>query len=73
MGTAQALEYYYIEPTTGRITLKKLLTEGTQSEDRVTRHIYTCRKICTPLCKIKQNKKNLASQLKSDCCLKSES
>ncbi|VDH99244.1 protocadherin Fat 4, partial [Mytilus galloprovincialis] len=36
MGTAQALEYYYIEPTTGRITLKKLLTEGTQSEDRIT-------------------------------------
>ncbi|XP_060080745.1 protocadherin Fat 4-like, partial [Ylistrum balloti] len=35
-GNSRALEYYYLNPVTGLITLKKLLTEGTQLTDTVT-------------------------------------
>lgn len=35
VGSSRAIQYYYINPSTGMITLKKLLTEGTQTEDEV--------------------------------------
>jgi hypothetical protein len=34
-GGSRALEFYYINPDTGSISLKKPLTEGTQSQDTV--------------------------------------
>ncbi|KAJ8318063.1 hypothetical protein KUTeg_003154 [Tegillarca granosa] len=33
VGDSRALEYYYINPDTGEISLKKYLTEGTQTSD----------------------------------------
>lgn len=35
-GGSRALEYYYISPDTGSISLKKPLTEGSQSQDTVS-------------------------------------
>lgn len=35
VGDTRALEYYYINPDTGEISLKKYLTEGTQTSDLV--------------------------------------
>lgn len=35
-GGSRALEFYYINPDTGAISLKKPLTEGTQSQDSVS-------------------------------------
>ena len=35
-GGSRALEYYYINPDTGSISLKKPLTEGSQNQDTVS-------------------------------------
>ena len=35
-GDARALEYYYLNPETGVISLKKLLTQGSQVSDTVS-------------------------------------
>ena len=36
VGTEQAMSYYYLNPGTGLITLKRLLTEGEQTQDDVS-------------------------------------
>ena len=36
LGETRALEYYYLNPETGVISLKKLLTQGTQVTDTVS-------------------------------------
>ena len=37
-GPPQAMQYYYLNPDSGVITLKKLLKEGRQTNDEVTTH-----------------------------------
>ena len=37
-GTSRAMEYYYVDPLTGVVALKKLLTEGSQTSDEVKWH-----------------------------------
>ncbi len=36
IGNERAQEYYYLNPSTGLITIKKLMTEGDQGEDTVS-------------------------------------
>ena len=35
VGNERAIEYYYLDPSSGLITVKKLITEGTQNDDTV--------------------------------------
>ena len=44
LGDARALEYYYLNPETGVISLKKLLTQGSQVSDTVSQaqHVSAC-------------------------------
>ncbi len=36
VGNERALEYYYLDPSSGLITIKKLITEGEQTDDTVS-------------------------------------